>query len=125
MKNLFLRAFPLLILALLLTSVQLGAQVPEFPHIADLTPTSIFDQMIEPVYGALVIVFGYLSAFIPGLKKFSGFYRVLAFALVAGLGFFLFGGDFWKLCITYLLSSGLYDVFLRKLFPSSKLVATS
>lgn len=119
MKKL-IRLFPLVILGLLLFACQLGAQTPEFPNIADLTPQNIFDSMVEPVFGAVVIVFGYLSAYIPGLKKISPFYRVLAFALVSGLGFYLFGKDFWKLAFTYLVSSGLYDVFLKKLFRTPK-----
>ena len=117
MKNLS-RLFPLVILGLLLFSCQLGAQTPEFPDIADLTPQNIFDATIEPLYGMLVIGFGYISSYIPGVKKLSPFYRVLTFALVSGLGFYLFGKDFWKLALTYFVSSGMYDVFLKKIFKT-------
>lgn len=85
-----------------------------------LTPENIFDSVVEPLYGALIILFGYISAYIPGLKKLSPFYRVLTFALAAGLGFYLFGASFWKVSATYFLSSGLYAVILKHIIPSKK-----
>lgn len=85
-----------------------------------LRPETIFDTMVEPMYGALVILFGYLSAYIPGVKNWSPFVRVGAFALVAGLGFYLFGVSFWKIASSYLLSSGLYAVVLKNILPSKK-----
>ncbi len=99
----------------------LGAQTPEFPPIATLTPESLFDATVEPLYGVLVIVFGYISAFIPGVNRFSPFIRVIAFALAAGLGIFLFGGaSVWKLALTYFFSTGLYITLFKNLLPSPK-----
>lgn len=99
-----------------------GAQTTEFPGTIVLTPETIFDQAVEPLYGGLVIMFGYLSAFIPGINRFTPFVRVLAFALVAGLAFFLFGKEagLWKIAFTYFISSGLYDIILKKIIPSPK-----
>ena len=85
-----------------------------------LTAENILDSLMEPIYGMLVIAFGYLSAYIPVLKRWSPFARVGAFALAAGLGFFLFGVPFWKVASSYLLSSGLYAVVLKHIFPSKK-----
>lgn len=85
-----------------------------------LTPSTVFDTLVEPLYGALVILFGYLSAYIPGVKNWSPFYRVAAFALAAGLGSHLFGVSFWKIASSYFLSSGLYAVILKNIFPSKK-----
>lgn len=116
----------LALFALLLLAVAARAQAPLDPatyepiDINTLTPQNLFDTLVEPLYGALVIIFGYISAYIPGLKKLSPFYRVLTFAVAAGLGFFLFGVSFWKVAATYFLSSGLYAVILKNILPSKK-----
>lgn len=112
--------------ALIMLAVAARAQAPLDPatyepiDINTLTPQNLFDSLVEPLYGALVIIFGYISAYIPGLKKLSPFYRVLTFAAAAGLGFFLFGVSFWKVAATYFLSSGLYAVILKNILPSKK-----
>lgn len=104
----------LLALPLLLLAFVANAQDPTFPP-ANLTPDNLFGQLYDPIYSALVIGYGYLSQFIPGIKKFSAFGRVLAFGLVAGLGFYLFGGaSVWKVGLSFLISTGLiYDGFLK------------
>lgn len=115
MKN--LKRFLLLpLLLVIVAAARLGAQdVVEFPDINTITPENIFQSTFQPVYGMLVVLFGYLSAYIPGVKKIAPFYRVLAFGLVAGLGFYLFGVSIWKVAITYLLTTGvLYDGLLKK-----------
>lgn len=96
----------------------LGAQTPEFPDVSTLTPETLFTQTIDPLYGLLVLLSGYLSAFIPGVNRLKPFYRVAAFALATGLGFFLFGAGTWKLALTYFLTSGLYVVVFKNIFPS-------
>ncbi len=103
----------------------LGAQTAqEFPDISTLTPENIFQASIEPVYGMLVILFGYISAYIPGVKKFAPFTRVAAFALVLGLGMYLFeNGSVVKIAFTYFLSSGLYVVILKNILPTPKGIA--
>lgn len=110
----------------LLSAGYIFAQAPLDPttyepiDINTLTPQNLFDSVVEPLYGALIILFGYISAYVPGLKKLSPFYRVLTFASAAGLGFFLFGAPFWKVAATYFLSSGLYAVILKNIIPSPK-----
>lgn len=99
-------------------------QEVSFPDINTITPENLFTSTIEPLYGLVVVLSGYLSAFIPGVKKWAPFYRVLAFALAAGVGFHLFGfASFWKLASTYFFSSGLYIIFLKNIFASPKAVA--
>ena len=109
--------FRLTLALLIVTAVQLSAQdVVEFPEINTLTAENIFHATVEPLYSALIVLFGYASSFIPGIQKFSKFTRVLAFALVAGLGFHLFGASIWKVAITYALSTAvLYDGFLSRI----------
>lgn len=100
---------------IVISATAISAQdVVEFPDINTLTPQNIFDVTFQPIFSALIILFGYLSAYIPGIKKVSPFVRVLAFGLVAGLGFYLFGASIWKVALTYLLTTGLiYDGFLK------------
>lgn len=88
---------------------QLTGQVPDFPAVETLTPDNIFVTAVDPLYTGLVILSGYLTSLIPGLNKFKPFLRVISFAAVAGLGFYLFGGaSIWKVALSYLLASGLY-----------------
>jgi hypothetical protein len=90
-----------------------------FPEINTLTPDNLFDATVEPLFALVVILSGYLSAFIPGIKKLTPFYRVLAFAIAAGLGFYLFGfASFWKIVTSYFFASGLYITFLKNIFRS-------
>jgi hypothetical protein len=97
-----------------------------FPEISTITAENLFNATIEPLYGLVIVLSGYLTGFIPGLKKIAPFYRVLAFALAAGLGFSLFGfASFWKLASTYFFSSGLYLVVLKNIFASPKAAAAS
>jgi hypothetical protein len=99
-----------------------AAQNP-FPDISTLTPETIFQASIEPMYGMLVILFGYLSGYIPAINKFAPFVRVAAFALVLGLGMYLFdNASMLKIAFTYFLSSGLYVVILKNILPSPKAV---
>ena len=120
-----IRACALVLALFVCAAVRISAQDPTFEpiDINTLTPQTLFDTTVEPLYGLVVILFGYLSAFIPGVKKLAPFYRVAAFALAAGLGFHLFGVSFWKIASTYLLSSGLYAVILKNIFRSGKAAA--
>lgn len=95
--------------------------VQPFPEINTLTPENLFQASVEPMYGMLVILFGYLSAYVPGINNFKPFTRVAAFALVVGLGLFLFdNGSVLKIAFTYFLSSGLYAVILKNIIPTPK-----
>tara|TARA_R110000787_G_scaffold97665_4_gene201308 strand:+ start:6506 stop:6868 length:363 start_codon:yes stop_codon:yes gene_type:complete len=104
----------LFLLALSFSAFTLSAQGLDFNQVE-----SLFSN-VDPIYGALVILGGYVSAFIPGLKKInSGVYRVLAFALVTGIGFFSFGADVFSLSVTYFFSTSLYEVVLKSLVAKS------
>lgn len=117
-----IRLLSLALAILFIAAVRLSAQDPTFEpiDINTLTPDTVFDSLYEPIYGLLVIAFGYLSAWIPWVNKFKAFYRVAAFALVAGIGFKLFGMSFWKIASTFFLSANLYAVLLKNLLPSPK-----
>jgi len=121
----FIRFGTLILAFFVIAAVRLSAQDPTLEpiDINTLTPETVFSTMVQPLYGALVILFGYLSAYIPGVKNWSPFMRVAAFALAAGLGFYLYGVSFWKIASSYLLSSGLYAVILKNIIPSPKLKA--
>lgn len=113
MKKLFLLA----ITAITSITPLLAQDVVEFPDINALTPETIFQATVEPVYSALIVLFGYISAYIPGINRLNSYLRVLAFGLVAGLGLYLFGGsDIWKVALTYLITTGLlYDGFIKRI----------
>lgn len=101
-----------------------GADLPPI-DVNTLTPDTIFSALIEPIYSALIILFGYLGGYIPGVKKLSPFARVISFALVAGLGLYLYGVPVLKIGASYLLSSGLYVAILKNFFPSKKPALTT
>lgn len=116
-----MRIYLLTLACLFIACGLLTGQVPEFPPVETLTPESLFRQTVEPLYGLLILLSGYLSAYIPGLNRFSPFLRVFAFALALGLGFHLFGGaSIWQIALTYFFTSGLYDVFVRHILASPK-----
>ncbi len=113
---------------IVISAVRLNAQdVIEFPDINTLTPENIFQATVEPVYSALIVLFGYIAGFIPGINRLNTYLRVLAFGLVAGLGFYLFGGaDIWKVALTYLITTGLlYDGFIKRIVQLFKKTPTS
>lgn len=117
--NLGRRFMMLIALAFCFCAPALQAQNVTFPEINTLTAENIFQATIEPLYGMLVILFGYLSGYLPVVKKFAPFARVIAFALALGIGLHLFGGaSIWKIAFTYFLSSGLYAVILKHILPS-------
>lgn len=90
-----------------------------FPDIATLTPETVFTATVDPLYGMLVILSGYLTAFVPGLKKWAPFYRVLAFGLSLALALVLFrNADVWRLAFTYFISNGLYLIILKNMIKS-------
>ena len=120
-----------LTLALIIISATgISAQdVIEFPDINTIRPENLFQSTIEPLYSAIIVLMGYISAYIPGVKKLSPYLRVLTVGLIAGLGFYLFGSSIWKVVLTYLITTGLiYDGFLKpltNLFTKKKAPATS
>ena len=74
---------------------------------------------VEYVYGVVIIIGGYLSAFIPGLKNINaGVYRVLTWAVLTGSGAIYLGSDVWGVAITYFMATGLYNVVLKLIIRS-------
>lgn len=84
------------------------------------SPDTLFGGM-EMLYGALVVIGGYISAFIPGINKIdNSIFRVLAWAILTGLGFFLFGGKVLSLALTYAASTSIYEIILKWIIRSPK-----
>lgn len=121
LKHWLFKSIALIPVFLIFTLSKLGAQTPEFPDVSTLSAEQLFDALITPMYALIVLASGYFSYLIPGLKKIAPFYRVFAFAFIAGLGFYLYGVSFWKIASTYFFSSGLYVLFLKNIFASPKL----
>lgn len=94
--------------------VVVTAQAQDTGGIDTTSPDTLIGS-IDWLYGALVVIGGYLSAFIPFFKKITnGTYRVLAWAVLVGVGFVMFGfGDVINLAITYAMSTSLYEVILK------------
>lgn len=86
--------------------------------ISKTTYTSIetFSQSAEWIYGLLIILSGYLSPYIPGLKSIDKkVYRVLAAAVLLGIGFYFgAGSNVFNLFITYAVSTSVYELALKQ-----------
>ncbi len=86
--------------------------------ISQLTPANVLEKMIDPIYSALVLIFGLLSSFIPGIQRLeSRAVRVLAIGISLAIGFLLFGGaTFWKLALSYVFANLSYIITFKGLF---------
>lgn len=125
-RSFFARIYCLLLAMLFIAVGSATGQVPEFPPVETLTPETLFASAVDPLYSALVLLFGYVSGFLPGVKRFSPFLRTVAFGLTVGLGFHLFGGvGIWKIALTYFITSGLYASFFKNIFASPKATGPS
>ena len=125
-RSFFARLYCLFLAMLFIAVGSVTGQVPEFPPVETLTPETLFASAVDPLYSALVLLFGYVSGFLPGVKRFSPFLRTVAFGLTAGLGFHLFGGaSLWKIALTYFITSGLYASFFKNIFASPKATGPS
>jgi len=73
------------------------------------------------LYMLLITIGGYLSAFIPGLKKISSnTYRVFTFAILLVLGAAIVGKSIWIPAIAYFFSTSLYELVFKWIFPTPK-----
>ena len=108
-----------LVLFMLIVATQAYSQTTGDIDIS--TPAALFGN-IEALYGVLVIVGGYLTAFIPGLNKINdGTLRVLAWAVITAVGFLMFdSGSVLSLSVTYAISTSLYEVILQWFRKSPK-----
>lgn len=106
-----------LALALLALTFGLDAQSIVSPAVSDgldLSSLEVLFSNDDILFGALVVLGGYLSSFIPGLKSIDDTaYRVAAWALLTGVGFFLYGAEVTGLAFSYLISNGLYTYIFR------------
>ncbi len=92
------------------------------PQITPDMPVEVLVDYSVALYSALVVLLGYLSAYIPGLNKVAGVQlRVLVVAAVTGLIFATLGfANGWQLVIGYIGATLGYDKFLGALFPTPK-----
>lgn len=117
MKQFFCTVVGLLIGTFLMAQ---GTTTPVADPGAGLTPDTFgglaqFANGIEWVYGFFIIVSGYLSTFIPGINKIDkAVYRVLALAIVIGVGFYFgVGSSLFNLVVTYAISTSFYETILK------------
>ena len=77
-------------------------------------PISEWFGSLDQVYSVVVVIGGYLSSKIPGLNQISNAtYRVLAFAILTGAGFWYFGADIISLAINYFFATSMYELILK------------
>ena len=116
--SLRLKTTLLTLFALCIASLAFG-QLDSLGHVDFSSPEALFGSM-DIIYGAVVILGGYLTAWIPGFRTIAqGTYRVLAWAIVTGIAFIMFGGaDVWQLALAYASSTSVYEVILRLIFKS-------
>ena len=81
----------------------------------DSTPGDFLAGWVEVLYGALVVIGGYLSSFIPGLNKIDKtVYRVAAFALAVGALFVAFTPmSAFSAVVAYAMSTSIYELILK------------
>lgn len=118
------KAFLFLSALMVLFAPFIGAQDITAPIVDDPTGfdfsslDTLFTNM-NYLYLGLVTLGAYLTAFIPGLKNIKDTtYRVLAWGLLTGAGFYLYGADVLTLAISYLFSNGLY-IYILQLFAKT------
>jgi hypothetical protein len=109
----------------LLTVVAMIAAVAAFGQTDSITTTfptpdsstagEFLAGWVELLYGALVVIGGYLSSFIPGLNKIDKtVYRVAAFALAVGALFVSFTPmSAFSTVVTYAMSTSIYELILK------------
>lgn len=79
-----------------------------------------FAKGIGPLMSGLIILFGYVGKWFPGLNKIDdATYRVLAFAILLGAGFVYFGTDIWQVAVSYFGATSMYEIIFKKIFGGS------
>ena len=122
MKKLLQLLFVLFTLVLLST---VSAMAQGFLEDPKEVPTLVnFLGWFEALYGALVIVLGYLTAYIPGINKIpSVAWRLVAVGMIIGGIFLALGANGFGLVLQFLLSGKFYDLVLIHLGKTPKVVA--
>ncbi|RME64359.1 MAG: hypothetical protein D6790_03350 [Caldilineae bacterium] len=92
------------------------------PNITPDMPVEVLVDYSVALYTALVVLLGYLSAYIPGLNKVAGVQlRVLVVAAVTALIFITLGfAKGWQLVLAYLTAALGYDKLLSPFFKTPK-----
>lgn len=88
--------------------------LPPAPTVPDVTADTDVDQLLtaySALYGALVLLLGYVGKWIPGLNKVPGIgLRVLTIGIVTGVIFKALGlADGWQLAIAFIGATLTYD----------------
>lgn len=94
------------------------AQLPALPVPGD--GVNAYVPWVEILFGAFVTITGYLSSFIPGIKKISDkAWRITAIAIVGGSIFIIAGwSNAIPLFISYLIATKAYELFLKKIMKT-------
>jgi hypothetical protein len=118
MKNYLKFTLFMAIMVISYVSLMSQPQLPPLP--GEDSGVDAYLPWIEMIYGAFVTIVGWLSAFIPGINKISEkSLRVAAIALVGG-GIFFFTdlAGAIPLFITYIITTNLYDLIIKKIAPT-------
>ena len=100
--------------------------VPPLPPKSEWTRDNLFNKLFDPLYFFAVLILGYLSYAIPWVGKIKDTAaRVLVIAVILGIGFVVFGKDFWhfnllKTIISYFGANLFYSNILGILFKTPK-----
>lgn len=95
---------------MLVAAVALVAQTPDIAT----DPQGFLHYKIEAIYGALIILGGYVSRFFPVVGNWNPIFRVLAWAVVSGALFtVLTPMEAAGAAITYAISTSLYEVIFK------------
>lgn len=81
-------------------------------------PGEYLNKWTEALYGAIIIITGFLSNLIPGINKINkGVWRVAALALVSGVMFVMFTPmTAIQAIISYAMSTSFYELVLKPVF---------
>lgn len=112
MKNFnlaYLKAMCMTFVFMALAAVVFGQVEPD----PNSNPQGWFQYQYELIYGAVVLLGGYLTKVIPGVKNLNGIIRVLSWAIVSFLAFkFMAPISAIGAAVTYAITTSIYEVFL-------------
>jgi len=105
----------LLLFSLLFTVIGFGQEIVLPPIIGPDSPLTDLLSWTDLLYGAIVILMGYVSQYIPGINKIpKTVYRVLAIGLIVGAMFLLMGkSNAFGLLFAFLSATNFYELLLK------------